>query len=253
MARRGERVGLRRTVLAVLVAAAAFLGGRTAGTGSLAASTTAPQQSEVRALSSWDSSASPQYYRVVGPALVDQELQPGQVSYSDLDLLGRAGQAAAEVTPELMEEGTARKRQSMEGLEPSGWGHNEEVDIPSVTGGKAYHGAFWNRSHLVAKSLGGAERIENLVTGTRMQNVGEEDGGGMAYCEGLARDWLSDHPEGTLYYSATPVYRGTELVPRSVFVDMRSSDGTLDLEVEVYNAALGYTIDYATGSFAPSK
>ena len=71
----------------------------------------------------------------------------------------------------------------------------------------------------------------------------------MAYAEGLARDWLWDNRDGTVYYAATPVYEGDELVPRSVFVDVLSSDGELDLEVEVFNAAAGFEIDYATGEF----
>ena len=62
--------------------------------------------------------------------------------------------------------------------------------------------------------------------------------------------WLSEHPDGTMSYRVTPVYRSDELVCRSVFVDMRSSDGAIDQRVEVYNVARGYAIDYATGSFS---
>ena len=36
---------------------------------------------------------------------------------------------------------------------------------------------------------------------------------------------------------------------RSVIVDVRSSDGVLDFELEVYNAARGHEIDYTTGEF----
>lgn len=118
--------------------------------------------------------------------------------------------------------------------------------------GSVYNGYLFNRSHLVAKSLGGQNRIENLVCGTRTQNVGDNTGqdGGMAHTEVLARDWLDAHPGGTVWYCATPVYMGSELLPRSVIVDVRSSDGTLDQEVEVYNTAYGFTIDYATGEYS---
>ena len=34
--------------------------------------------------------------------------------------------------------------------------------------------------------------------------------------------------------------------------DLLPSGGELDLELEVYNAAKGFTIDYATGTFAPT-
>lgn len=150
----------------------------------------------------------------------------------------------------MEETGVARERTDMSGIHPSGWGHNAIVDIVQPNG-LVYHGYLFNRSHLIAKSLGGTEVAENLVTGTRTQNVGANDGGGgMAYPEGLARAWLDKNPDGTVWYSSTPTYKGTEVVPRSVIVDLVSSDGTLDLELEVYNTAQGYSIDYADGSYA---
>lgn len=198
----------------------------------------------------WDPAVSPDYYRVVGPAQDVVELTPGQSIYEGLDWLGRTGAVRACVTAQMMEEGTARERGDISRLRPSGWGHNARVTIPS-TQGHPYTGSLFNRSHLLAKSLGGRDVIENLVTGTRTQNVGENDGsdGGMAFPEGLARRWLRRHPNGTVYYAATPVYEGSDLLCRSVLVDMRSSDGSIDVRVEVYNTALGYRIDYATGGF----
>ena len=35
-----------------------------------------------------------------------------------------------------------------------------------------------------------------------------------------------------------------------MLVDLRSSDGSLDQRIEVYNAAKGFDIDYAAGSFS---
>ncbi len=73
---------------------------------------------------------------------------------------------------------------------------------------------------------------ENLVCGTRMQNVGANDGqGGMAMVETACRSWLRDFPDQTISYVATPLYVAGELVPRSVVVDARSSDGSIDEEV----------------------
>ncbi len=211
----------------------------------------APSDTRELSWTTWDEAAAPEYYRVIGAAHVTVELEPGEVRYADLDSLGRAGGAWANVTAELASQGSSRQREDMSGLKPSGWGHNREVDI-ELADGTFYHGAFFNRSHLLAKSLGGEEKLENLVCATRMQNVGSNkgDGGGMAYAEGLARDWLKSNPAGTVYYSAVPVYEGQEAACRSVIVDVKSSDGSLDLEVEVYNAAKGYTIDYATGEFS---
>lgn len=198
----------------------------------------------------WNAGDYPDYYRVLGPAVVTDEPAPGEARYAGLDALGRAGAVTATVTYDMMEAGSAREREDISDVRPAGWGHNEEVDI-AMPDGTSYHGYLYNRSHLLAKSLGGVDAAENLVTGTRTQNVGDNRGqdGGMAYTEGLARAWLKDNPDGMVYYHAEPVYVGSELLPRSVLVDVRSSDGSLDLEVEVFNAAAGYDIDYASGTF----
>lgn len=198
----------------------------------------------------WDAGAFPDYYRIAGSARFVSDLLAGKTAYGDLDAYGRATWAEAVVDYDTMTHGIARERSDMSALAPSGWGSNAEEDFPLANGG-TYHGFFWNRSHLLAKSLGGCDELCNLITGTRMQNVGNNDGsGGMAYCETLCRAWLEEHPEGTLSYRATAAYEGSELVPRSVLVDMRSSDGTIDQRVEVFNAALGFSINYATGTYA---
>ena len=197
----------------------------------------------------WDPEASPEYYRVVGPANVADAPAAGEVRYGGLDALGRTQRVVATVDYAMYQRAKGHEPHFDKDDDPSGWGHNARTSIEVPTG-KTYHGYFWNRSHLLADSLGGAASRENLVTGTRTQNVGANDGrGGMAYEETRVRDWLSAHPDGTVYYAATPAYVGDELVPRSVFVDVRTSDGAIDEQVEVYNAALGHTIDYATGEF----
>jgi DNA-entry nuclease len=199
----------------------------------------------------WDEGESPNYVRLVGPAAVPEDLDPGEVRYSGVDALGRVGRVEARITYEMMSAGSSRER-STSVPDPAGWGHNAkaEVELPD---GRLYHGWFWNRSHLLAKSLGGSDGPENLICGTRMQNVGANDGqGGMAMVETACRAWLRDYPDQTILYVATPLYRDGEVIPRSVVVDARSSDGVLDEEVEVYNCAKGYEIDYVTGSFASS-
>jgi DNA-entry nuclease len=208
----------------------------------------------------WNEDDAPNYYEVIGTArfgdasIGDQDaLTRGEVSYGALDDLGRATGVVACVDEALASAGSARERGDTSTIHPSGWGYNEEVAIELPTG-RTYHGYFWNRSHLLAKSLGGEEIAQNLICGTRMQNVGANlrgTEGGMAYAESLVRTWLADNPNGFVYYAATPCYAGDELVCRNVVVDVLSSDGALDLEVVVYNAAKGYEIDYATGTFWP--
>lgn len=198
----------------------------------------------------WDPELSPEYYRVVGRAVMDVDVPVGEIWYAPLDSLGRTVRAAGCIDYETMRAGIERDRGELQGHDPSGWGHNGKVDV-QVSGGEVYHGFFWNRSHLLAKSLGGSDEVENLICGTRMQNVGANDGeGGMAYGEKVARSWLYQHKRGWVYYSATPVYEGDELVCRSVIVDIKSHDGSLDLELEVYNTAFGHDINYATGEYS---
>lgn len=199
----------------------------------------------------WNEDEAPNYYLVIGAAEFDEYPAEGTVEYSPLDRLGRAGDVVACVNAELAESGASRERESMADLRPSGWGYNEEAAIELPTG-DVYHGYFWNRSHLLAKSLGGEEILQNLVCGTRMQNVGANlngTEGGMAYTETLARDWLRGHPQGCVYYAATPEYVGGEPVCRDVVVDILTSDHSINQRVVVFNAAKGYDIDYATGRF----
>ena len=203
----------------------------------------------------WDESKSGQYYRVDGSAIVDLhgglvDRSNDWISYGRTDVLGRSTWSAGYITPEIWAREVAEERQSGSMPNPSGWpSSNSKVSIP-LYNGKTYNGYLYNRSHLVADSLGGDAFVENLVTGTRTQNVGANDGkGGMAYAETIARNYMKKHPNGYLYYAATPVYVGDELVPRSVYVDMKSDDGQINSHIEVYNTAKGFAINYADGSW----
>lgn len=199
----------------------------------------------------WNPDVAPEYVLVDGPSQVREANLPNgtYAQYGELDGLGRATGVVAELRHEQVVEASERGRQDISEVRPSGWGHNDYVDI-AMPDGTTYHGYLWNRSHLLADSLGGEPSERNLVCGTRTQNVGSNhEDGGMAYCEDAARWWLWTHEEGSLIYAATPWYEGDELVPRAVLVDILSSDGEIDLHAVVYNAAAGYEIDYATGEF----
>ncbi len=195
----------------------------------------------------WNEDSAPNYVKTVGQARIRQDVDAGQIYYAGLDENARAGLVAAMLTPSMRDQARDRGRQDVD-VDPAGWpSENPETEIVAPDGG-IYRGVFWNRSHLLADSLGGDPRGDNLITGTRMQNVGANDGGGgMAYVETIARDWLDTCSDGTLYYSALPLYEGAESIPRAVVVDMKSSDGSIDIEVVVYNAAKGYAIDYSSG------
>lgn len=199
----------------------------------------------------WSMDQYPDYYRIAGKAVIDSDVQPGNIEYTGLDSLGRTLRVNGNITYKMVEESKGwREKFDSDADKISGWGHNEKVAI-DMANGKTYHGYMYNRSHLVADSLGGAAKRVNLVTGTRTQNVGSNNGkGGMAYAETKARDYLNAHHDGTLYYCAIPVYVGDELVPRSVYVEMKSDDGSIDESIEVFNTANGYTINYSDGTFS---
>jgi len=203
-----------------------------------------------------ESSTLSDYYLVTGTSGIDTSTFPatGTISYGGLDSLGRTLEVKGSLTyadnvqPSYSYRGTFGADDN-----PSGWTTNEKVAIKWKSG-KVYHGYFWNRSHLIADSLGGEATKQNAITGTRTQNVGGTDqNGGMRYPEKKAQNWIEEHHDGVLYYSATPVYNGNELVPRTVIVKMLSSDGSIDESVTVYNTANGYMINYATGAFTAEK
>lgn len=194
------------------------------------------------------------YFSVTGTAQRNHEIADGEVDYCELDDLDRAVCAYGELTAETRTDAQARGRQSIN-VDPAGWPEdNGKVTIPaldSVDGSKEYNGWMWNRSHMLGDSLGGDPTAENLVTGTRTQNVGSAgNAGGMAYTETIARDYLDSAAakDCSLYYAATPNYEGNELLPRTVTIDIQSCDKSIDERVVVDNTANGFAIDYMNGS-----
>lgn len=253
-----------KTLIGILGAAAVAVGVFVAGpgltdavgglTGPGGASSSAPEPAPSALLTSGGD-----YVVVLGDAeRVYEPSSAGVVEYCPLDSLGRTVCAYGELTASLRDAAKNTGRQDIT-VDPSGWPRdNGESTIPAladVEGSKDYNGWFWNRSHLVADSLGGDAVVENLVTGTRTQNVGSAQtqgqySGGMARTELIARDYLdSQHDDSCpLYYAATPQYQGDELIPRSVRVDVLSCDGSINVAVEALNAANGWSIDYFTGA-----
>lgn len=203
----------------------------------------------------WNESTAPNYYLARGSAIQSYDIpRDNAPHYGELDSLGRATWGAIYITPAVWAKESSEGREEGKLPDPVGYkGNNKEVNVKLFTG-DTYHGWFYNRSHLIADSLGGDPIKENLVTGTRMQNVGTNNQGnsgygGMAYAEEMARNYMSLHPNGTVYYSATPTYATGDLLPRSVFVDIKSDDGELNYHIEVFNAQKGYDIDYTTGKW----
>ena len=208
----------------------------------------------------WSEEIAPNYVRALGVAHVDHTVENGAIEYGDIDSLGRTTWAAGRITYPMVEKSAGwREPFASDADDISGWknpntgkSNNGKVTV-DLYNNKTYSGYFYNRSHLIADSLGGIAERKNLICGTRMQNVGANDGqGGMAYIETIVRNYLYKNKNGVVYYAATPIYCENEIVPRVVIVDAKSDDGEINMRVEVFNAQKGYTIDYTTGAWAKS-
>lgn len=226
-------------------------------------------------------------YRVTGPAQFDDntshELSMKKVP--DVDLLHPHfypdGSTEARITPTNRALARARGRLDIND-NPSGWPrYNPKVDV-DYPSGIHYHGYFYNRSHLIADSLGGLPESNNLIVGTRFQNVGDNHtAGGMGYPETLTRDFLdrqldnqplqpqttdflrqlSQHtkkpiprtvdvptqPTCDIAYKVTPIVYPKDTIPRQVDVDILSCDKSINQHIEISNTMPGFNIDYRTG------
>ena len=202
-------------------------------------------------LPNWSYDQYPDYYAENGEAVIDESKFPesGNINYTGKDELNRTQSVYGVITMEMVYKSSSEERPDFKkGDDPSGWNKNEKVSIQTSSG--EYNGWFWNRSHLIADRLGGATNSDNAITGTRMQNVGNRsNSGGMAYVEQLTVDYLTTHREEHVYYSAEPIYSGSELVPRYVIVNVKSSDSLLNKQIITFNNQYGYTIDYNNGTF----
>lgn len=234
---------------------------------------------EGRLWTQWDPQLYPDYYRIIPrPVTPDRDVEVGTVVYDGYDRLGRTRRVIGNVTYDMVAESAGwRAGFSSDVRDISGWyangvSNNARVSM-RLPNGRTYNGYFWNRSHLLGDSLGGYDIVRdadgaidqsqskssrhNLVCGTRMQNVGANDGkGGMQFFESTVTNYLREHPSCSVWYSADPVYEGDELVPRSVIVQAVSCDGGLDIQGEVFNAADAdgrYQINYATGQVTDTR
>lgn len=155
-------------------------------------------------------------------------------TYSDLDSLGRCGEAYASVGRELM---PREKRGSISKVKPSGW-HSVEYD--SVEGKSLY-----NRCHLIGYQLTAENANEkNLITGTRYLNTE-----GMLPFENMAADYVKETGNHVLY-RVTPVFEGKNLVASGVQIEGMSVEDEGDeilFNVYCYNVQPGISINYANG------
>ena len=153
--------------------------------------------------------------------------------YSELDLLGRCGEAEALIGVELM---PVEKREGIGMVKPSGW-HTVRYD--DLIEGKY----LYNRCHLIGYQLTGENANEmNLITGTRYLNVE-----GMLPFENWVADYIRETGDKVLY-RVTPDFHGVELVARGVQIEALSVESDdVCFNVYCYNVQPGVEIDYLTG------
>lgn len=160
-------------------------------------------------------------------------------SYSDLDGLGRCGQAYVNICEMLM---PTEERGQIGQVKPSGW---HTVKYPEQIS-DLY---LYNCCHLIGCQLAGENANEkNLITGTRYLNIE-----GMLPFENEVADHVHETGHHVLY-RVTPIFMGDDLVCRSVEMEASciEDDGKTDragvcFHVFAYNVQPGIGIDYATG------
>lgn len=159
------------------------------------------------------------------------------IKLSQLDDLGRTGEAKACLGKDLMPEEN-ETRGSIGMVKPSGW-HTVKYSEDLVENRYLY-----NRCHQIAWCLSSLnDDKRNLMTGTRMFNVE-----GMLPFETEVANYIKETNHHVLYCS-TPEFKDDELVARSLHLEASSvEDDTIRINVRIYNKQDGITIDYATGN-----
>lgn len=171
------------------------------------------------------------------PAFLPEEIAAEDfVTYSELDSLGRAGQALACVSRSSLPTGL---REDDEALLPVGW---VRARYDGVINGRW----LYNVCHVISPALSGSGTApRNAFTGTRCLHTE-----GMRLYEDRIADYIS-RTTNHVMYRVTPVYRGDELVPAGVQMEAYSVEDegrTISFNVFLYNVQPGIAIDYRDGN-----
>ena len=161
--------------------------------------------------------------------------------YSELDALGRTGQASACISRNAFP--TELRAESGEVL-PAGW---QTVRYDDVIDGRY----LYSLCYLIAPELSGSgSEPRNTFTGTRYLRLES-----MRPFEDMIEDFLRRTAYHVLY-RVTPFYRGNELVPFGVQMEAYSVEDagkSVSFNVFAYNIQPGVSIDYQSGDSKLSK
>lgn len=157
-------------------------------------------------------------------------------TYSELDSLGRCGQAYANICPEIQ---PTEERGAIGSVRPSGWHTVKYNDL--IDGNYLY-----NRCHLIAYCLAGENANEkNLITGTRYLNTE-----GMLPFEEMVNGYV-DKTGNHVLYRVTPIFDGDNLVASGVEMEgwsVEDEGAGICFHVYCYNVQPGIEINYADGT-----
>lgn len=152
--------------------------------------------------------------------------------YEELDSLGRAARAFANVSLETMPDG---ERGSISSIKPTGW-HTVKYD--NINGKYLY-----NRCHLIGWQLTSENaNPNNIITCTRQMNTGK-----MLELENMVANYIKETGHHVLY-RVTPIYENDNLLATGVQMEGLSvEDNEISFNIFVYNVQDGINIDYKTG------
>ena len=162
------------------------------------------------------------------------------IEYSSLDSLGRCGSAFALLSYNAVF--SVGERMNIDSIIPSGW--NQKQYDSMINAGKLY-----NRSHLIAHSLSGADNANNLIAGTRYLNES-----GMKPLEELVRNYIKVTGNHVLY-RVTPIFDGDNLIASGVQLEAYSVEDRGQLicfNRYCYNVQPGISINYKNGESSVS-
>ena len=156
-------------------------------------------------------------------------------NYSELDDLGRCGEAFACIGEEIM---PTEERGDIGQIKPSGW----QMAKYDIVDGKY----LYNRCHLIGYQLSGENANEkNLITGTRYMNVD-----GMLPFENMVADYIKE-TKNHVMYRVTPIFEGDNLLAKGVQMEALSvEDGGKGVSFNVFvnNVQPGVEINYLDGT-----
>lgn len=202
-------------------------------------------------ISSWTFKDYPNYYNITGLSNLDinQFDQNQNVSYNDLDSLGRTMGINATITTSVLKNKTNNTTNFSK--KPAGWSDSKKVSIPWLYG-KSSYGNFWSINYLLPDTLGGELQSNNIITGTINEYIGgPNQDGGVRFIEKKILNYLKSNKNNKVFCQIEPVYKDNELIPRAIIYRLKSIDNSIDEQIVVYNTSNTYKINYNNGNYKP--